>query len=104
MLTRRFAGHVVPAPVVLLLAVGLLASGPAPDVQGQGKGKRPDFVPADYDDYKNMLGQLGIKKMRRGRDGWGKDTSSEATANPFKASMPALLTFKDGTRVKGADQ
>jgi hypothetical protein len=98
---RRF-----PAPVAVLLAVLLLAATPAPDVkaQGKGKGKQPDFIPAGYNDYQNMLDQLGIKEVRRGRDGWGKDTSSEATANPYKSTMPKLLTFKDGTKVKGAAQ
>ncbi|HEX3314016.1 MAG TPA: hypothetical protein VHR72_03940, partial [Gemmataceae bacterium] len=48
--------------------------------------------------------RLGIKKMRKGRNGGGKDTSDEATANPFKESMPALMTFKDGTKVQSADQ
>jgi hypothetical protein len=51
-----------------------------------------------------MLDRLGIKKVRRGRDARVKDTSSEATANPYKDTMPALLTFKDGTRVKAAAQ
>ncbi len=51
-----------------------------------------------------MLDQLGIKKMRRGRDARGKDTSNEATANPYKDTMPDLMTFKDGTKVKSADQ
>ena len=72
--------------------------------QGRGKGKQPDFIPAGYDDYQNMLDQLGIKKMRKGRDGRGKDTSNEATANPYKETMPDLMTFKDGTKVKSADQ
>jgi hypothetical protein len=69
-----------------------------------GKGKQPDFISAGYEDYQNMLDQLGIKKMRRGRDARVKDTSSEATANPFKETMPDLLTFKDGTKVMTADQ
>jgi hypothetical protein len=51
-----------------------------------------------------MLDQLGIKKVRRGRDSKVKDTSDEATSNPFKDSMPALLTFKDGTKVTTAAQ
>jgi hypothetical protein len=75
----------------------------AQDVKG-GKGKQPDFIPAGYDDYQNMLDQLGIKKMRKGRDSKVKDTSDEATANPYKETMPDLMTFKDGTKVKAADQ
>jgi hypothetical protein len=84
----------------LMLAAVFLAAAPA---SGQGaKGKLPDFIPAGYDDYQNMLDQLGIKKMRKGRAGSGKDTSDEATANPHKDSMPALMTFKDGTKVAAA--
>src|SRR5262249_41965342 len=56
-----------------------------------------------YDDYRNMLGQLGIKKMRSGRDP-KKDKEDEATANPWKDTLPDLMTFKDGTKVKTADQ
>jgi lysophospholipase L1-like esterase len=69
-----------------------------------GRGKRPDFIPADYDDYKHMLKKLGITKMRRGRDGRGKDSSSEKTANRFKDSMPDLMTFKKGGKVKSAKE
>ena len=88
-----------------LLVIMLLASAPssAQDFKG-GKGKQPDFIPAGYDDYQNMLDQLGIKKMRRGRDAKLKDTSDEATANPYKDTMPDLMTFKDGTRVTTASQ
>src|SRR5262249_35130679 len=68
------------------------------------KGKQPDFIPTGYDDYQNMLDQLGIKKMRRGRDARTKDTSNEATANPYKDSMPNLMTLKDGTKGTTADQ
>src|SRR6516225_949445 len=58
----------------------------------------------DYDDYKTMLDQLGIKKMRKGRNARVKDTSDEATANPYKDTMPELMTFKDGSKVTSADQ
>jgi hypothetical protein len=72
--------------------------------KGKGKAPQPDFIPAGYDDYQNMLDQLGIKKMRRGRDARAKDTSDEATANPYKDTMPGLMTFKDGTKVTSAAQ
>jgi lysophospholipase L1-like esterase len=68
------------------------------------KGNQPAFVPAGYDDYQNMLDQLGIKKIRRGRDARVPDTSNEATANPYKETMPNLLTFQDGRKVMSADQ
>src|SRR5262249_35418737 len=92
-----------PAVATLLLAVALSASESPGQFKGGDKSKLPDFIPAGYDDYQNMLDQLGIKKMRRGRDG-KKDMSDEATANPFKATMPDLMTFKDGTKVTSADQ
>jgi hypothetical protein len=101
---RFLTAGLARAPLAVLLAVGLVASTPAQDVKGRAKGKRPDFIPAGYDDYQNMLDQLGIKKMRKGRDARVKDTSSEATANPYKETMPKLLTFKDGTKVKAAAQ
>jgi hypothetical protein len=101
MLKSRFAGHVLQAVAAALLALVLCA--PAPS-SGQGAGRRPDFIPADYDDYRNMLDQLGIKKVRPGRDARVKDTSDEATANRYKDSMPELMTFKDGNKVKAADQ
>lgn len=88
-----------------LLAVVLAASSPSFGQDAKtGKGKQPDFIPAGYDDYQNMLDQLGIKKMRKGRDARVKDTSDEATANPYKETMPDVLTFKDGTKVQTADQ
>src|SRR6516165_10355787 len=88
-----------------LLAVVLYASGPSTgqDVKA-GKGQQIDFIPSGYDDYQNMVDQLGIKKMRRGRDARVKDTSDEATANPYPETMPDLMTCKDGTKVTTADQ
>src|SRR6516165_8819805 len=65
MWTSRFAGHVLRAAVAVLLALVLSSPSPAP---GQGTAKQPDFIPTGYDDYKDMLDQLGIKKMRKGRD------------------------------------
>jgi hypothetical protein len=89
----------------LLLAVVLVAPGPSSgqDVKA-GKGRQPEFIPAGYDDYQNMLDQLGSRRMRKGRDARVKDTSDEATANPYKESMPDLMTFKDGAKVTSADQ
>jgi lysophospholipase L1-like esterase len=94
----------LPVAAVLLLAVVLLVPVPSPgqDFKGAGKGKPPDFIPAGYDDYQHMLAQLGIKKMRKGRDGRGADSSSEATANRLLNTLPELMTFKDGAKVTSA--
>jgi hypothetical protein len=105
MLANRLAWWILRLSAALLVAFILVASAssPAQDVKG-GKGKQPSFIPTGYDDYQNMLDQLGIKKMRPGRNGRGPDTSDEATANPYKETLPELMTFKDGTKVKTADQ
>jgi hypothetical protein len=103
MFENQLVRHGLRLPVAaLLLAVGLSVSGPS-SAQFKGKGKLPDFIPADYDDYQTMLDKLGIKKMRKGRDG-NKDNSDEKTANRFKHTMPELMTFKDGKKVTAADQ
>src|SRR5262245_62821094 len=106
MTENAFARHVVrPATAALLLAGVLLGSAAfGQGGKGVGKGKQPDFIPAGYDDYQHMLTRLGIKKMRPGRNARVKDTSDEASANPYKDTMPDLLTFKDGTKVKSAGQ
>src|SRR5579863_6451607 len=97
----------VGAPAALLLfAVVVLMPVPVSGqgFKGAGKAKLPDFIPAGYDDYQNMLDQLGITKVRKGRDSKVPDTSSEATASPYKETMPDLMTFKDGAKVTSADQ
>src|SRR6267154_2619102 len=104
MLPKVFAQSVLQATAALLLALVVLIPDPSSGQGIKGKGKQPDFIPADYDDYQNMLDQLGIKKMRKGRDSKVKDTSDEATAHPYKDSMPELMTCKDGTKVTTADQ
>ena len=102
MFKNQFVRHVLRLAVMaLLLAASVPLSG---QVKGGDKGKQPDFIPAGYDDYQNMLDQLGIKKMRKGRDARVKDTSDEATANPYKDTIPELMTFKNGTKVTRADQ
>jgi hypothetical protein len=103
MLVMRSSAPVLRAVSVLIVVLFACTSTSGQDGKAS-KGKRPDFIPADYDDYQNMLDQLGIKKMRPGRAGVGKDTSSEATAHPYKDTLPDLLTCKDGTKVTSAEQ
>ncbi len=89
---------------VIAVAIFFSTSLSAQDKKSGGKGKQADFIPAGYDDYQNMLDQLGITKMRPGRDARVKDTSDEATANRYKETMPELMTFKDGAKATSADQ
>ena len=71
MFATRLAWRLLRNSAALLLLIMLLASSasPAQNVKG-GKAKLPAFIPAGYDDYQNMLDQLGIKKIRR--DAMGK--------------------------------
>ncbi len=73
----------------------------APAAFGQLPDKDEKAGPV-YDDHQNMMDQLGITKLRPGRNGQSKN--DEATANPYQDSMPDILTMKDGTKVTSADQ
>ena len=57
-----------------------------------------------FDDHQNMMDQLGIKALRPGPDPNNQGTFDEATANPYRESMPDVLKMKDGTKVTQADQ
>ena len=61
-------------------------------------------VQGAFDDHQNMMDQLGVKTLRRGPDPKNPTTFDEASSNPFKDSMPEVLTMKDGTKVTRADQ
>src|SRR5687768_10473361 len=69
MLGNRLARCVLrPLETVLLAAALLVSSTSSAQDSKRKEAPRPDFIPADYDDYQHMLTQLGIQKMRRGRD------------------------------------
>jgi hypothetical protein len=106
MLRNQFARRVLGPAVALLLAVVFLPSGSSfgQGFKGGGKAKLPDFIPAGYDDYQNMLDQLGITKTRKGWSSKDSDLATEENANPYKETIPDLMTFKDGTKVTSADQ
>src|SRR3989440_4401289 len=57
-----------------------------------------------FDDHQNMMDQLGIKALRRGPNPNDQSTFAEATANPYKESLPDVLRMNDGTRVTRAAQ
>lgn len=60
--------------------------------------------PPKFDDHQNMMDQLGIKTLRHGPDPNNQTTFDEATSNPYKDSMPDVLTMKDGTKVTSPAQ
>ena len=57
-----------------------------------------------FNDQANMMKQLGIKSLRRGADPNNQSVFNEALANPYKHTMPDVLTMKDGTKVTRPDQ
>ena len=85
----RYVRRLSVAGLFALAVVGPNASS-AQDVKGKGQGKLPDFIPAGYDDYQNMLDQLGIKKVRRGRDVCllYEDTSSSGARDWMERNFP----------------
>jgi hypothetical protein len=72
-------------------------------------GMAPSFAqgqnpPGGFDDHQNMMNQLGVKALRPGPDPNDQSTFSEATANPYKDTMPNVLRMNDGTMVTRASQ
>ncbi len=84
----------IKSALVLILLAGRVWAQPA------SAQRAPDA----FDDHQNMMDQLGIKALRRGPDPNNQSTFDEAIANPYAASMPDVLTMKDGTKVTRADQ
>src|SRR5262249_5033182 len=86
--------RVRPGALIALVAASLIAapSGYAADSQ------------ARFDDHQNMMDQLGIKVLRHGANPNDQSTFDEATANPYKDTLPDVLRMKDGTRVTRAAQ
>ena len=63
----------------------------------------PPGSPPPFDDHAEMMKQLGLKAIRPGPNPNNQSTFDEATANPYRATMPDVLTFNDGSKVIGAD-
>ncbi len=57
-----------------------------------------------FDDHQHMMDQLGIKQLRPGANPNNQSVFDEASANPYKDSIPDVLTMKDGTKVTSAAQ
>lgn len=53
-----------------------------------------------FDDYSNMLRQLGVRAVRPGPNPNNATTFDEKLANPYAESMPELLRFRNGKPVK----
>jgi Spy/CpxP family protein refolding chaperone len=73
---------------------------------GFGVGSSASWIPAGYDDHQNMMDQLGIKTLRKGKSGNNQTGQGfdEATANDWMPTMPAVLTMKNGAKVTTKEQ
>lgn len=69
-------------------------------------GAPAPWIEAGYNDHQNMMGQLGIKTLRPGKNGQTQTGPGfdEATANNWMPSLPDALTMKDGTKVTTPEQ
>ena len=66
--------------------------------------RSPAQTAPTYDDHQNMMDQLGVKAIRPGPNPNNQSTFDEATANPYKDSVPDVLKMNDGTPVTTAAQ
>lgn len=57
-----------------------------------------------FDDHASMMKLLGVRSLRRGPDPNNQATFSEESANPFAASLPDVLTMRNGDKVERASQ
>lgn len=62
----------------------------------------PPGLPPPFDDHAEMMKQLGLKSIRPGPNPNDQSTFDEATANPYKDSMPDVLKLNDGAKVTTA--
>jgi cephalosporin-C deacetylase-like acetyl esterase/lysophospholipase L1-like esterase len=80
-----------------------LAKGEKVEVNAEQSDDASDSAET-FDDHQNMMDQLGIKSLRPGADPNNQSIFVEANANPYKDSMPEVLTMKDGTHVTSREQ
>ena len=95
--------------IVLLLGIGIPGTSGSFgwSLAAQEKAASEPVTFTTKEDHQNMLGQLGITKLRPGRDGNNKSAPNaanydEARANPFP-QLPELLVCNDGSVVKSKE-
>lgn len=104
---RRFA---MLAAEMVVASVWLNSTGPLFAQTNSGVSPLPASAPLNWtttQDHRNMMQQLGITKLRPGRNGNPNATNNsanydEAKANPFP-DWPDVLTLKNGQKVTSAE-
>jgi hypothetical protein len=84
--------------VVALLIAATVESGRA---VAQSPSQSEKAAPA-FNDHQNMMEQLGITKLRPGKN--SQEKNDEAMASPYKDTLPDALTMKDGAKVTSPEQ
>jgi hypothetical protein len=84
------------------------ADAPAPTAPARPRfGPDPETAKATQADHKNMMEQLGITKLRPGRNGSANATNNAANYDPAKANpfpdYPEALVAKSGKKVTTAE-
>ena len=89
---------------MLLLVVGLLTASKTAIAQDT---KPEPVIFTTQEDHQNMLQQLGITKLRPGRNGDAKSQNGanydEANANPYP-NLPDLMQLANGEQVTTPEQ
>lgn len=98
----------LPCPTLarlIVVSLGITAATNALQAQAPAAPK-PAWTAQD--DHRNMMEQLGITKLRPGRNGNANATNNPANYDPAKANpfpnFPELLVTKKGTKVTTAEQ
>lgn len=73
---------------------------------GRNQPPPPSWIEPGYNDHQHMLDQLGINKLRPGKNGGNQSGPGfdEATANEWMPTLPDALTMNDGTKVTSPEQ
>src|SRR5947209_15318961 len=93
---RRFVRMAV-ASAIVMVGAGVMVEGALGFGGGGRGGPAPAFIEAGYNDLNNMKDQLGIKTIRKGKNGQNQvgPGFDEATANDWMPTMPDVLKMKD---------
>jgi hypothetical protein len=86
---------------VMFLGTVVFLSAPG---QAAARGGAGPAAPGGYNDHRNMMEQLGLKALRPGESGQNQERFTEEKANPWKDTMPDVLTMKDGMKVTKPEQ
>lgn len=100
--------RLTPVVARLLVAIFLLSIGRFTALAQSSAQSSTNSAWSTAQDHRNMMEQLGITRLRPGRNGNPKATNNPANYDPAKANpypdWPEALTLRNGTRVTTAAQ